>query len=77
MSVAPVSLDVRAADAPVPDYVKDVAPLFTKYCAGCHNADDREGKLSLESFVDLQKGRINKPVGRRDVLEVLRQLGVV
>ena len=39
-----------------PDYERDVAPLLKKYCAGCHNPDDREGKLSLESFDDLQKG---------------------
>lgn len=41
---------------PAPDYVTRVAPLLTKYCAGCHNAKDQEGKLSLDSFADLQKG---------------------
>ena len=46
----------RADDAPAPDYVKEVAPILNKYCAGCHNADDAEGKLSLESFADVQKG---------------------
>ncbi len=45
---------VRADDAP--DYTKDVAPILTKYCAGCHNADDAEGKLSVESYADLKKG---------------------
>jgi hypothetical protein len=39
-----------------PDYVKDVAPLLTKYCAGCHNDTDREGKLSLASYDALLKG---------------------
>jgi len=38
------------------DYAKQIAPIFTKYCAGCHNSDDRQGKLSLESFADLQAG---------------------
>ena len=43
-------------DEAAPDYATRVAPLFTKYCAGCHNAKEHEGKLSLESFADLQKG---------------------
>ncbi len=38
------------------DYERDVAPILKKYCAGCHNPDDHEGKLSVESFDDLQKG---------------------
>ncbi len=44
----------RAADAP--DFGKDVAPIFTKYCTGCHNDSDKEGKLSLESYASLLKG---------------------
>ena len=51
-----LSFDAIGAETPVPDYVKDIAPILNKYCAGCHNADEREGKLSLESFVELQKG---------------------
>lgn len=39
-----------------PDFAKDVAPIFAKYCAGCHNATDLESELSLESFADLQRG---------------------
>lgn len=41
-----------AADSTLaaPDYIRDVAPLFQTYCNGCHNAADREGKLSLEQF---------------------------
>lgn len=46
----------NAADEPSPDYLKQIAPIFQKHCVGCHSADDPEGKLSLESFVDLQKG---------------------
>src|SRR5690349_9767990 len=44
-----------AEEAPV-DYATRIAPLLTKYCAGCHNGKEHEGKLSLESFADLQKG---------------------
>ncbi len=50
-----LSTAALAADA-VPDYSKQIAPIFRKYCTSCHNADDRDGDLSLESFADLQKG---------------------
>lgn len=33
-----------------PDFNEAIAPIFTKYCVGCHNADDAEGKLVLESY---------------------------
>lgn len=45
-----------AAPAAPPDYARDVAPILAKYCAGCHNAKDREGELNLESFAELQQG---------------------
>jgi len=45
----------RGANAP-PDFNAKVLPVFTKYCTGCHNADDRDGKLVLESYADLLKG---------------------
>lgn len=44
-----------SADPPV-DYTTQVAPIFQKYCVGCHNADDREGGLSLETFDQLVQG---------------------
>src|SRR5258706_15605042 len=39
-----------------PDYTKQIHPLFTKYCTGCHSDEDHEGKLSLESYGSLLKG---------------------
>ncbi len=44
-----------------PDYGKQVAPILKKYCAGCHNDEDREGKFSLESYGSLQKGTAHGP----------------
>ena len=38
------------------DFGKQIAPIFTKYCNGCHNETDLEGGLSLESFTQLQEG---------------------
>src|SRR5690348_4213875 len=43
-----------AADGP--DFSKDVAPILTKYCTGCHNDTDREGKLSLQTYQALLNG---------------------
>ena len=42
------SLAATAADKVPPDYVRQIAPIFQKHCVGCHNADDAEGKLSLD-----------------------------
>ena len=42
--------------AEAPDYTKQVQPIFVKYCTACHNDDDPEGKLSLDSYSSLLKG---------------------
>jgi WD40 repeat protein/mono/diheme cytochrome c family protein len=41
---------VAAVPAAAPEFNKDVAPLFKKYCVACHNATDKEGKLVLEDY---------------------------
>ena len=48
-------------EAAVPDYAGRVAPILAKYCAGCHNDEDREGKFSLESYASLQQGAPHGP----------------
>ncbi len=45
-----------ASAAEAPDYSKQIQPIFTKYCTACHNDDDAEGKLSLDSHASLLKG---------------------
>lgn len=55
---------LRAEDAPAPDYAARVAPILAKYCAGCHNDDDREGDFSLESFASLREGTPKGPAIR-------------
>src|SRR5437660_2045316 len=47
---------VAIAEPKTPDYATQIAPLFRKYCAGCHNAKDAEGGLVLESYDTLLKG---------------------
>ncbi len=44
------------ASAAAPDFHADVAPLLRDYCLGCHNEQDKEGDLSLETFADLMRG---------------------
>jgi hypothetical protein len=50
------ALTTVAHTAEGPDFAKDVAPILTKYCTGCHNDTDREGKLSLQSYEAILKG---------------------
>ena len=38
------------------DYRSQIAPLLAKYCAGCHNAEDKEGNFSIETYADLRRG---------------------
>ena len=38
-------------------YTKDVAPIFEKFCATCHNADeDHPSQLFMDSYETLMKG---------------------
>ncbi len=43
------------------NYDRVVAPLLAKYCAGCHNDDDREGDFSLETYKALRLGTTDGP----------------
>ena len=45
-----------AGEGKVPDYPRDVAPIFRAYCTGCHNPDDADGKLVLSSYAALKRG---------------------
>src|SRR5688572_2831239 len=65
------------ADPSPPDFAKQVAPLLTKYCTGCHNPKDHEGKLSLETFAGLEKGGEHGAVvlpGQADSSRMIRVL---
>lgn len=38
------------------DFADEVAPLLRKYCNGCHNASDAEGKLALDTYQAILRG---------------------
>jgi WD40 repeat protein len=40
----------------VPDFNLDVVPILRTYCVACHNRDDREGGLDMETFASLMQG---------------------
>ncbi len=62
MIMAPLVVAAQTLDGgSPPDYQSQVAPVFKKYCAGCHNDEDREGKFSLESYASLQRGTGHGP----------------
>ena len=66
-----------ASSDQTPDYTRDVAPLLTKYCAGCHNDTEREGEFSLQSYESLRKGTGDGPAvlaGNADSSRLIRVL---
>jgi WD40 repeat protein len=72
-----VCVTCAAAESKSPDFTKDVAPIFAKYCSGCHNDSDLEGELSLVSFAKLQKGGAKGAVvvpNRADASLMIRML---
>ena len=45
-----------------PDYARDVKPLLTKYCVGCHGDKDNESEVQLQSFALIMKGAPDGPI---------------
>ena len=53
-------MSARAADPP--SFAKDVAPILSANCAGCHAANVTMGTLDLDTFAGIQKGGHSGPV---------------
>ncbi|MFO0904938.1 MAG: c-type cytochrome domain-containing protein [Pirellulales bacterium] len=51
----PAAAKTKEAAQPI-DYARQIEPLLRKYCAACHNDEDREGGLSVASHAALLKG---------------------
>ena len=41
------------------EYQREVKPILTKYCVGCHNEKDNESEVQLQSFANIIKGGPN------------------
>ena len=58
-----------------PEFNAAIAPILTKYCVACHNTEDAEGGLSLETFNELMKGGKGGAIllpGRADLSRLVR-----
>ncbi len=40
---------------------QDIQPIFTKYCAGCHNGEESNGGLALDDYAAIRKGGDSGP----------------
>ena len=58
LASAPAAVSCLAADGEPagPDFDREVRPLLTKYCAGCHNAGEPSGEFALHDHASLMKG---------------------
>ncbi|MCA9118791.1 MAG: PSD1 domain-containing protein [Planctomycetaceae bacterium] len=59
---AAVTSDAVTSDAAEDIFASKVAPLLERRCVSCHNDDDREGDLSLQTQAALQLGGEGGPV---------------
>jgi len=56
------SLAVQAAeDAPAVDYLREIKPILTKHCAGCHGTKKQEGGLRLDTAAFVVAGGDSGP----------------
>ena len=77
--VSSLSASVVRAEQPAatPDFNRDVAPLFKKYCESCHNPTDREGKLVLADHAAVLQGGEHGPAvvpGKADESRLIQAL---
>ena len=56
MGLAGFLASVLTVSAESPNYLREIAPLLRQYCAGCHNDEDFEGDLSVETYAAFLEG---------------------
>lgn len=59
LCVSLITCGQAMADEKADSDFAQVAPVFQKYCVGCHNSEDREGGLTLHSYAGLLRGGEN------------------
>jgi WD40 repeat protein len=66
-----------AAPPAVPDFSRDVMPIFESNCLRCHNSAEQKGGLLLESYDDLMRGGddgVPVVAGNADESPMIRQV---
>jgi hypothetical protein len=61
MSAAVSWVSAQGNRSDSPQFDRDIAPLLNRYCISCHNADDREGGLAVDTFPHLAAGGESGP----------------
>jgi WD40 repeat protein len=59
------------------DFQREVQPLLTKYCAGCHNQQEPESGFAADSFASISKGSENGAVINQDALADSKLIGLI
>ena len=54
--VANAVANAAVANAEDVEYARDVKPILTKYCVGCHNETDHESDIQLHNLASIMKG---------------------
>ena len=44
------------------NYQRDVKPILTKYCVGCHNEMDHQGDVQLQNLASIANGGPKGPI---------------
>ncbi len=76
-SAKPVAPSAKRDSTRQPDFARDVAPIFRKYCLGCHNAQEAQGGLVLESHALVLHGGEHGAIlvaGKAEQSRVIRML---
>ena len=69
----------RSVPPEAPDYARQIAPILTKYCVGCHGPQEASGELRLDSPAAIKKGAESGPVvtppslGKSPLITVLEE----
>lgn len=74
--IACFGADLYGADA-TPDYATHIAPIFRKYCLGCHSAKEKQGELNLQTFAGLMQGGENGTVVAPKDVAKSRLIGIL
>ena len=80
LAVVWIYLSVSWGYTAPPRWEGEVVPLLTKYCVGCHNAQESEGELQMQSFAGLQRGGVSGAVvvpGKPDESPLWRRISGV